>query len=441
MLRVPTLPGSLERVLEAFRPCFTTPTFTTFVTLLAGMVAQPANRTVCGMLAGAGVAGVWHHSRAHRFFAYARWHPDAVGLAVLRLIVGHLIPIGAPLTVAVDDTLFRRRGHKVYAAHWGYDGSLKVAKGNQKLSRGNTFVVAAVVVMLPFLDRPVALPVLTRLWRKGGPPKTVLARQLIERIATATRGRTVHVVADGAYLCTELRRLPPHVTLTGPLRSNANLWHVHPDLDHPPRLRARGRPRVYGTRIGTPTDLAAAAPVKSVTVTRYGRTSTIQVHHQRCLWRGVFGPRPVRVLVLVEPRKPTLALVTTDLTTPVADIVERYAGRWAIEVAFEDAKQITGVGEARNRIRAAVERTVPFGLYTQSVVIIWYHLAGHHPSVVRDRRNRAPWYATKTRPSYLDMIVKLRRVLIAAQYQPEVPDQPTHEEIRTVRLAWAQAAA
>jgi hypothetical protein len=39
------------------------------------------------------------------------------------------------------------------------------------------------------------------------------------------------------------------------------------------------------------------------------------------------------------------------------------------------------------------------------------------------------------------MIVKLRRVLIAAQYQPEAPGQPTHEEIRAVHLAWAQAAA
>jgi hypothetical protein len=131
------------------------------------------------------------------------------------------------------------------------------------------------------------------------------------------------------------------VTLTVPLRSNANLWHVHSDLDHPPRLRARGRPRTYGTHIGTPTDLAATVPPDTVTVTRYGRTSTVQVHHQRCLWRGVFGPRPVRVLVLVEPYRPALALVTTDLTTPITDIVERYAGRGAIEVAFEDAKQIT----------------------------------------------------------------------------------------------------
>jgi hypothetical protein len=79
--------------------------------------------------------------RAHRFFAAARWRPDSVGLVVLRLIVGHLVPIGAPLTVAVDDTLFRRTGRKVHAAHWGYDGSLKVFRGNQKLSRGNTFVV------------------------------------------------------------------------------------------------------------------------------------------------------------------------------------------------------------------------------------------------------------------------------------------------------------
>jgi len=190
-------------------------------------------------------------------------------------------------------------------------------------------------------------------------------------IAVATRGRGVHVVADGAYLCTELRRLPPHVTLTGPLRSNARLWHVYPDLDHPPRLRGRGRPRVYGARIGTPDQLAASMPASSVTVTRYGRTSTIQVHHQRCLWRGGFGARPVRVLVLVEPGKPSLALVTTDMTTPIAGIVERYAARWAIEVAFADAKNTTGVGEARNRTRKAVERTVPFGLYVQSTVAIW----------------------------------------------------------------------
>jgi hypothetical protein len=88
-----------------------------------------------------------------------------------------------------------------------------------------------------------------------------------------------------------------------------------------------------------------------------------------------------------------------------------------------------------------VERTVPFALFTQSIVIIWYHLAGHSPAIARDRRGRAPWYAAKTCPAYIDMITKLRRVLIAAQFHPGVPRQPTPEEIHAVRLAWAQAAA
>jgi hypothetical protein len=321
MLQIHTLPRSLLRVLEPLRPCFTAPTFATFVVLVAGMIARPAHRTVCGMLAGAGLAGVWHHSRAHRFFATARWHPDMVGLTVLRLVVGHLLPVGAPLVVAVDDTMFRRGGRRVYAAHWGYDGSLKVAKGNQKLSRGNSFVVAAVVVTLPFLDRPVALPVLARLWRKGGPTKTALGREMVEVLAAAG-GRTMHVVGDGAYICTELRRLPLQVTLTGPIPRRASLWHVHPDLDHPPHLRRRGRPRVYGARIGGPADLAAVVPATPVTVTRYGRITTVAVHHHRCLWRGVFGARPVRVLVITEPGQPTMMLVTTDMTTwTVPDLV------------------------------------------------------------------------------------------------------------------------
>src|ERR1700741_4002625 len=150
MLRADRLPGSLGELLEEFRPCFTTPTFTTFALLAAGLIARPAGRTVCGMLAGAGLGGGWHHSRAHRFFAAAAWNADAVGLVVLRLVAGWLGPGGAPGVIAVDDTSSRRAGRKVHAAYWGYDGSLKVPRGGKKLSRGNSFVIAAVIVQLPF---------------------------------------------------------------------------------------------------------------------------------------------------------------------------------------------------------------------------------------------------------------------------------------------------
>lgn len=163
------------------------------------------------------------------------------------------MPVGAPIALAVDDTLFRRSGRRVHGGCWAYDGSRQVAPGAKKLSRGTTFVVAAVVVELPFLDRPIALPVLARLWRPGGPTKPALAHELITMIATARRDRTIHVVADGAYVCTTLRHLPTNVTLTGPLPRHAALYEVHPDVDYPPCLRGkRGRPRTRGERLGTP---------------------------------------------------------------------------------------------------------------------------------------------------------------------------------------------
>ncbi len=80
------------------------------------------------MLTGAGVEQCWHHSRAHRFFPQARWSADALGLALADLIVAHLVPPGAALTVAVDDTLLRRAGRKVHAASWCHDGSAKGPK-------------------------------------------------------------------------------------------------------------------------------------------------------------------------------------------------------------------------------------------------------------------------------------------------------------------------
>src|SRR5215470_13006788 len=165
MLQGVTLPGSLSAVLQALRPCFTAPTFRVFTMLVAGLLAQPVGRTVCGMLVGAGLARVWHHSRAHRFFSAARWCPQQVGLLLAEVIVGHLLVPGAAITVAVDDTLFRRRGRKVHAAGWFHDGW---AAGQVKLGFGNNWVVVAIVVTLPWLSRPVALPVLAALAVKGG---------------------------------------------------------------------------------------------------------------------------------------------------------------------------------------------------------------------------------------------------------------------------------
>jgi len=63
------VPTSLAGLLSLLAPCFTQPTFQTFSMLMVGFAGRIRDCTVTGMLQSAGLAGVWHHSRAHDFFA------------------------------------------------------------------------------------------------------------------------------------------------------------------------------------------------------------------------------------------------------------------------------------------------------------------------------------------------------------------------------------
>ncbi|MCA1673053.1 MAG: transposase [Actinobacteria bacterium] len=441
MLRGLTLPGTLLGVLNPFRPCFTAPSFETFTALVAGLVAQPVGRTVCGMLTGAGLARVWHHCRAHRFrfFSAARWCPRVLGLVMAELIVTSLVAPGAPITVAIDDTLFRRRGKKVHAAGWFHDGA---AAGQVKLGYGNNWVVAAILVTLPYLSRPVALPVLATLAVKGGRSKPDLARDLVDALAERFPDHEIHVVGDAAYGCGAFAGLGNDMTMTTRARSNAVFCEMAP-----PRTGKRGRPRRKGERIGTPTDIAARATWKTLTATRYGTTTTVAVTERRALCYGTWRTDPVRVILLRDGARkaPTsgydIALVTTDLTATPEEIIARYAARWSIEVTFFDVKNILGVGQARNRVTKAVERTVPFGLFCHSLLIIWYTRHGHPTTDTARRRATAPWYRSKTEPSTLDMLTTLRRQIITARFLPPTPRPATTEEILEVQQAWALAAA
>jgi hypothetical protein len=136
-----------------------------------------------------------------------------------------------------------------------------------------------------------------------------------------------------------------------------------------------------------------------------------------------------------------LALVSTDPAAAPAQLVQRYAARWSIEQAFADARNVLGAGEARNRTRRAVERTVPFALLTHTLVIIWYVRYGHHQADITSRRQAQPWYTAKTEPAFEDMLTKLRRTMITARISGSSAAQPEPAQIRAVLAAWHAAAA
>ena len=434
MLPGPTLPESWRILLQAFRPVFRRGhTFAVFALLATGLIAQGSRRTVVGMLAGAGVVAVVSFHTACRFFSHHAWDGDRIGLVLARLIVDRLLAPGAPIEVVVDDTLFRRWGPKVFGAFWTHDGS---AQGPDAIGRGNRWVIVAIVVALPFCSHPVCLPVLLRLWRGKGTVSPVgLAGELITLLATEFGDRTIHAVGDAAYHGRAL--LIAHTSLTTRLPVNAVLY-----APAPPRTRRRGRPRLKGHRLGTPTEIAATADWRRVRVERYGRTDTVEVAEIPGIWYGAFGNHPGRTVLAREVGgEKALAIFTTDTDSPVESIVARYAHRWSIETAIAAGKQLLGIGQARNRLQRAVERTVPFSFCVYSLVIVWYSLHGHHPDDIAARRATQPWYPHKDEPAFEDMLAKLRRTLVATRITGTTAARPDPHKYHDYELACAAAAA
>jgi hypothetical protein len=433
---VPTLPASWRELLETLRPVFCrSATFGLFTLLATGLVARTMRRSVVGMLAGAGMAALVSFHSACRFFSAYVWDTDQLGLAIARLIVDRLLDADTAITVAVDDTLFRRWGKKVHHAFWTHDGA---AQGPAQLGRGNRWVIAGIVVRLPFCSHPVCLPVLFRLWAgKGTASPVELAGAMLTSLAETFPHKRIHAVGDAAYHGKPL--LVPGTTITTRLPANAALH-----APAPPRTGRRGRPAKKGSRLPRLTELATTAPWCPAAVDRYGRTDTITITERGCLWYGAFGDTPGRVVLAREPDTTggyDLAVFTTDTTTDSAGIIARYAERWSIEPANATGKQLLGVGQARNRVQRAVERTVPFGFLTQTLVIVWYTLFGYHPDDLTARHAAEPWYDHKAEPAFEDMLTKLRRTLVAARITGVGPAQPDPHKYRDYELACAAAAA
>jgi len=80
-------------------------------------------------------------------------------------------------------------------------------------------------------------------------------------------------------------------------------------------------------------------------------------------------------------------------------------------------------------------------MLAHALIVIWYARHGHDPADIDDRRAQQPWYRTKAEPAFEDMLIKLRRTLIAARLTGSRAAQPTGEQIRAVLAACAAAAA
>jgi hypothetical protein len=454
------LPSPMVGLLAAFEPCFHAPTYRIFRLVVAGWIHCLGRRTVTSVALASGGVGQRHISVFHRFFTRARWSLDGVGQVVVRLAL-RWIPADHPVFVLIDDTLARKTGKGISLATMHHDPLLSTAR-KPFCSFGHVWVVLALWVPLPMGGtRGFALPVLFRLYvgaKRGGtkdapgrprrgtrqqtaerahaahprPTKLALARELLTLVSSWTDGRTVYAVVDSAYAArTLLEDRPATVQVLSRLRPDAALW-ARPGRRRPGQ---RGRPRRKGHRLPTPKAMATTRRRwDPLPITLYGRAVTPLVFGCTALWYGALRDQPVRIVIVRDPsgRRRDEAFFCTDLTVNHAFILEGYARRWTIEVAFHDQKQCLGFEDPQNQTPEAVARTAPLASIAYDLVLLWY-AARVQQGLTSDWLVR-PWYRSKTTPSFLDMLTAVRQESWRIFFSdPPMPGPPAQKSAH----AWA----
>ena len=172
------LTSTMAASIQQFASCFTRPSFQTFRVIVTGWLLGWGRRTVTHLLLVGDGLKIKTFSCYHRFFSQARWAVDAIGRVMLALVL-EFIPEDAPIVAAVDDTLNRKTGKRIWAAGMHHDPLLSTAR-RAVFSFGHNWVVLSVQLRLPFApDKVWSLPILMRLYRRkqkkrGSPPKKLV---------------------------------------------------------------------------------------------------------------------------------------------------------------------------------------------------------------------------------------------------------------------------
>ena len=423
------LTQSFVVILQEFRCVFTTPTFTTFVAMMTGWILSHRHRYVTELIQSSDSTHKGHHSRYHRFFSQAAWCLDTLSLFLVRLLVAAFAPTGL-ITLAVDDTLCRKRGLTVYGTGMHHDPLIS-SRALKLVSWGHDWVVLCLVVRFPFWasTKVWCLPVLFRLYRnrqgltkgkkgnkakgkKAPKPKDhrtrpELAVAMISLISSWFPTRQFLVTGDSAYGGKSvLRKLPANIDL---------ISHVHPKgalyAPAPPRQPGqKGAGRKKGARLPTMAQWAADAsqPWQTLEFDRFGLHATLQVKTQKALYYKSGKDRLLTIVLTHDPlgKRPDQMFYSTCLDWDAQTILSYYADRWAIEVTFENSKQLLGFEDPANRTPKAVQRTAPMALVLYSLSVLWFHRQGHEDVEFPDR----PWYLQKEKPSFADILSTLRRL-------------------------------
>ena len=327
------------------------------------------------------------------------------------------------IMVALDDSINPKSGKKIFGCGHFHNHA---TKGNQTSYPWSQCIVA-IGLLKKVKSRWACLPLDFRFYmmKKDIDAKSVTAerkgeivpfKSKMEQAATmllAVHGhykQRVLAVTDSWFgndgLWSRIGRGKDGIDLLSRLRTNITLYDFAPIIpkgQKPPR----GRRKKYGVRLGSVKELAKQYWDKATTysVLLYGKKRDVQAFSQDVMLKTM--KCPVRV-VWVFRKTRYVALVTTDLTLSIEQIIEFYGARWKIESGFKEIKQEIGSSKTQTRNACAVSNHLNFCMMATTLTWIYANRLQNMP----ERK-----YKIKGRASFA--FSDVRRIMAEAALHPD----------------------
>lgn len=404
--------------------------------LVRGLVCSLGRRTLSRGICALGEIDLdW--SAYYKLFSRSDWNPDDLFRPVLETWFERH-PEG-PVIMAADDTKLRRTGAKIAAATWQRDPMSPAFHVN--LIRAVRYF--QVTLIFPhyregdhsarsYPIRFVESPVVKRPGKRASPEAVAAAKEArktlnmphqgratIERLradvdAMGHPGRRILMATDGG-LCNRAMFQEPidRVDLISRCRKDARLCRRAPEVE--------GSRRFYDPATFTPESVRQddAVAYRAIAV-RYGAKER-KVEFKEVsgvFWRNGARRRPLRLFVLrpqpykTSPKGAThyrapAYLLTTDLETDAAILIQAYFDRWQIEVNHREEKDSMGVGDAQVRSPKSVARQPAFVVAAYSLLLLASYVT-YGPGRAESLPASPKWRGRSKRASILDLLSQLR---------------------------------
>jgi hypothetical protein len=308
----------------------------------------------------------------------------------------------SPLVVAMDDSLLRKTGRRIFGCgyrrdplsppfHVNFVRGLRILQISAAVRQGSEGAARLIPIdfqhaALPAKPHPRApqeqheayqVERAARNINLVGRQRLACLRRQLDESGSASRRLITSV--DGRFTnSTVLGHLPERTTLVGRVRKDSAFYYPP---EHQPQF---GRKRKYGLRCPTPEALLKDQTVPWQTVKAYaaGQTYQFNIKTLSPVYTPMDKGRQALRLVVVEPvpyrrtkhskleRREPAYLICTDPDMPVQELLQVYLWRWDIEVNFRDEKTILGVGQAQVRSESSNQNAPALAVASYAMLLL-----------------------------------------------------------------------